>query len=105
MDGFFYMVRREDTYDFELSVGHGWEAERPVGVGRNEADDFFETVAQLEAGQVALVAVDHLLCSTDRTVWNKKAFQSKASRSLTNRRIGYIFVGFNISFQTSFWYK
>ena len=35
----------EDTYDFELSVGHGWEAEGPVCVGRNEADDFLESVA------------------------------------------------------------
>ena len=57
-----------DTYDFELSVGHGREAEGPVGVGRNEADDFLEPVAQLEAGNVALVAVDHLLCSADRTM-------------------------------------
>ena len=58
----------EDTYDFELSIGHGREAEGPVCVGRNEADDFLESVVQLEAGQVALVAVDHLLRGTDITM-------------------------------------
>ena len=51
----------EGTYDFELSVGHGGEAEGTVGVGRNEADDFLESVTELEPGKVALVAVYHFL--------------------------------------------